>query len=90
MWAGLEQLAHTLSYDLRITARGRQRLAQVPAVARRRRSSWTEARARPGCARRSRPWHAPFRTRAHRTLEGQTHAVDPRALAQALETFLDA
>src|SRR5699024_8908938 len=32
MWQGLEGLAHTLGYDLRITARGATRLEQLSAV----------------------------------------------------------
>ncbi|RKG73308.1 alpha/beta hydrolase [Corallococcus exercitus] len=87
MWAGLEHLAHTLSYDLRITARGPSRLEQLPAVRAAtlvmdggaspdwmRQAIQTLARAIPGAR--------------HRTLEGQTHAVDPKALARALEEFL--
>jgi pimeloyl-ACP methyl ester carboxylesterase len=88
MWTGLERLAHTLGHDLRITARGAQRLAQVPAVR-------SAALVMDGGA--SPPWmREAIQTLAraipgarHRTLEGQTHAVDPGALAQALETFLD-
>jgi pimeloyl-ACP methyl ester carboxylesterase len=87
MWAGLAHLAHTLSYDLLITARGPLRLGQVPAIraatlvmeggaspAWMREAIQTLARAIPGAR--------------HRTLEGQTHAVDPQALARALEDFL--
>lgn len=87
MWPDLEELAHTLSYDLRITARGAARLAEAPAVrsvtlaldgsaspAWMREAIQTLARAIPGAR--------------HRTLEGQAHAVDPKALALALEEFL--
>lgn len=87
MWEGLEHLAHTLSYDLRITARGATRLERLPAVRSQtlvmdggasppwmREAIQTLARAIPGAR--------------YRTLEGQTHAVDPGALARALEEFL--
>jgi pimeloyl-ACP methyl ester carboxylesterase len=87
MWPGLEAIAHTLGYDLRITARGPARLERLSSV----RSAtfvmdggasppWmreaieTLAMAIPGARRR--------------TLEGQTHAVDPRALARAVEELL--
>jgi pimeloyl-ACP methyl ester carboxylesterase len=87
MWPGLEELAHTLGYDLRITARGPSRLGQVPAV--RSATLVMDGGASP-------PWmRDAIRTLAraipnarHHTLEGQTHAVDPKALARALEEFL--
>jgi pimeloyl-ACP methyl ester carboxylesterase len=87
MWPGLEALAHTLGYDLRITARGPARLAQLPAV----RSATTVLT---GGA--SPPWtREAIQTLASaipgarmRTLEAQTHAVDPRALAQSLAELL--
>jgi pimeloyl-ACP methyl ester carboxylesterase len=89
MWPDFEDLAHTLSYDLRITVRGAARLVQAPAV-----RSATLAMA--GSA--SPAWmQAAIQTLAHaipgarhHTLEGQTHAVDPKALALALEGFLRA
>jgi pimeloyl-ACP methyl ester carboxylesterase len=87
IWPGLEEMAHTLSYDLLLTARGPLRLGELTGV----RSStlvlsgeaspdWmreaigTLARAIPNARQRS--------------LEGQTHAVDPKALAKAVEAFL--
>ena len=87
LWTGLQQLAHTLSYDLRITARGAARLEQAAAV-----RSATLAMA--GGA--SPPWmREAIQSLAraisgsqYRTLEGQTHAVDLGALARAVEAFL--
>jgi pimeloyl-ACP methyl ester carboxylesterase len=86
MWSGLEKLAHTLSYDLLITARGPSRIEQVASI----RSSTlvVEGGASP-------PWmRDAIRTLAStipsarlRTLEGQTHDVDIGALARALEEF---
>ncbi|WP_208752275.1 alpha/beta fold hydrolase [Corallococcus carmarthensis] len=87
MWAGLEHLAHTLSYDLLITARGPLRLEQVSAV--RAATLVMEGGASPGWMREAIQTLARAIPNArHRTLEGQTHAVDPKALAQALEAFL--
>lgn len=87
MWPDFEDLAHTLSYDLWITARGAARLAEAPAVR-------PPTLAMDGGA--SPPWmRAAIEAVAraiprgrHRTLEGQAHAVDPKALALALEEFL--
>lgn len=87
MWPDFEDLAHTLSYDLRITARGAARLAEAPAVR-------PPTLAMDGSA--SPPWmRAAIAAAAraiphgrHRTLEGQAHAVDPKALALVLEGFL--
>lgn len=87
MWTGLERIAHTLSYDLLITARGPARHEQMSAV-----RSATLVMA--GDA--SPPWMreavqslaSAIPQSRHRTLEGQTHAVDPKALARAIEEFL--
>jgi hypothetical protein len=87
VWPDFEDLAHTLSYDLRITARGPARLAEVPAVR-------PPTLAMDGSA--SPPWlreaigavARAIPQGRHRTLEGQAHAVDPKALALALEEFL--
>jgi pimeloyl-ACP methyl ester carboxylesterase len=86
VWPGLEALAHTLSYDLRITVRGPARLAQLASV--RSATLVMDGSASP-------PWmREAIRTLAraipgarHRTLEGQTHAVDLQTLARALEDF---
>ena len=87
MWAGLERLAHTLSYDVRITARGPSRIEQVPSVR-------SATLAIDGGA--SPPWmREAIRTVAsaipnarQRTLEGQTHDVEPQVLARAIAEFL--
>lgn len=89
MWADFEDLAHTLSYDLRIMARGTARLAEVPAVR-------APTLALDGSE--SAPWmreaiaamERAIPQGRHHTLEGQAHAVDPKALALALEEFLSA
>ncbi len=89
MWADFEDLAHTLSYDLRITARGAARLAEMQVVR-------APTLALDGSE--SPPWMRDAITAVaraipgarHRTLEGQAHAVDPKALALALEEFLSA
>lgn len=87
MWAGLECLAHTLRYDVLITARGPSRIEQA-------RSVRSATLALDGGA--SPPWmREAIRTVAsaipnarQRTLEGQTHDVDPELLARAIEEFL--
>ncbi|NPD27357.1 alpha/beta fold hydrolase [Corallococcus exiguus] len=87
MWTGLEHLAHTLSYDLLITARGPSRLEQVSAV--RAATLVMDGSASPGWMREAIQTLArAIPSARHRTLEGQTHAVDPKALARALEEFL--
>jgi pimeloyl-ACP methyl ester carboxylesterase len=87
MWAGLEHLAHTLSYDLLITARGPSRLEQVPAI--RAETLVMDGGASPGWMREAIQALARAIPGArHQTLEGQTHAVDPQVLARALEAFL--
>lgn len=89
MWAGLEQLAHTLGYDLLLTARGPSRLEQVPAV--RSATLVMDGGASPGWMREAIQTLARAIPNArHRTLEGQTHAVDPKALARAMEEFIGA
>jgi pimeloyl-ACP methyl ester carboxylesterase len=89
MWKGLEHLAHTLSYDLRITARGPARLEQVSAV--RSTTLVMNGDGSPGWMRDAIQTLARAIPNArHRTLEGQTHAVDPKVLARAIEEFLSA
>jgi len=88
-WSGLEALAHTLSYDLRITTLGPSLLERASSV----RSS-TLALYGEACA----PWmreaivnlaHAVPNGQA-RMLAGQTHDVNPEPLAQALSEFFSA
>jgi pimeloyl-ACP methyl ester carboxylesterase len=87
MWPDFEDLAHTLSYDLRITARGAARLAEAPAV--RPPTLAMDGGATPGWMREAIEAVARAIPRGrHRTLEGQAHAVDPKALALTLEEFL--
>jgi pimeloyl-ACP methyl ester carboxylesterase len=86
VWSGLESLAHTLSFDLRITARG-------PSLFDRARSVRAATLALRGDALA--PWMGDA-LRAlvgaipgarERTLSGQTHDVDPNVLAEALREF---
>lgn len=87
MWAEFEDLAHTLSHDVRITARGAVRLAEAPAV--RPPTLAIDGGATPGWMREAIEAVARAIPRGrHRTLEGPAHAVDPKALALALEEFL--
>lgn len=87
VWPGFEELAHTLSYDLRITARGAARLAEAAAV--RPPTLAIDGSASPPWMREAIAAVARAIPRGrHRTLEGQAHAVDPKALALALEGFL--
>jgi pimeloyl-ACP methyl ester carboxylesterase len=87
MWRGLEGISHTLGYDLRITARGPSRLEQASNV--RSATLVLDGGASPAWMRdaiRTLALAVPAARR--RTLEGQTHAVDPKALAQAIREFL--
>lgn len=87
MWPEFEDLAHTLSYDLRIAARGAARLAEAPEV--QSPALAIDGGASPGWMRGAIEAVARAIPRGrHRTLEGQAHAVDPKALALALEGFL--
>jgi pimeloyl-ACP methyl ester carboxylesterase len=87
MWTGLEKLAHTLSYDLLITARGASRVGQVPSV--RSATLVMDGGASPPWMREAILTLANAVPNArHRTLEGQTHDVDIKMLARVLEEFL--
>jgi pimeloyl-ACP methyl ester carboxylesterase len=87
-WAALTRLAHTLSYDLRITARGPARLPQMPLV--RSATVVMDGGASPPWMRQALQTLAGSLAGARQhTLAGQTHDVDPQALAQALEQLLE-
>jgi pimeloyl-ACP methyl ester carboxylesterase len=86
MWAGLEAIAHTLVYDVTVTGdgsllTGRAAAITVPTLVMHgdlstpflRDASLAAAAGVPGAV--------------HRTLEGQSHNLDPKALAPALEDF---
>lgn len=89
MWAGLERLAHTLTYDARISARGSLPLEQARTV--RAATLVLDGGASPPWMREANQALASAIPGAtYRTLEGQTHAVDPGALARAIEEFLSA
>jgi pimeloyl-ACP methyl ester carboxylesterase len=87
MWSGLERVAHTLGYDLALTARGAKRLEAMQAV--RAETLVMNGDASPSWMRDAIQTLARAIAGArHRTLERQTHAVNPEALAQAIEEFL--
>ena len=89
MWRGLEALAHTLSYDVRLAS-------SAPALVDRVRSVQASTLILDGG--QSPPWmHEGSRRFAdavpngqYRVLDGQTHDVDPAALATALVAFFRA
>jgi pimeloyl-ACP methyl ester carboxylesterase len=88
-WSGLEALAHTLSYDLRITLLGPSLLERAPAV-----RSPTLALYGEACV----PWMREaivslaqaLPNGQERVLAGQTHDVNPEVLAKALTEFFSA
>jgi pimeloyl-ACP methyl ester carboxylesterase len=87
MWADFEDLAHTLSHDLRITARGAARLAEAPAV--RAPTLAIDGSESPAWMRDAIEALARAVPQGrHCTLDSQAHAVDPKLLALALEDFL--
>jgi hypothetical protein len=83
MWPGFQRLAHTLSYDVRLTTRAPARQAELPQV-----RSATLVMSGGG----SPPWMraaieavaAAIPGAQHRTLAGQAHVVDLDVLAGAL------
>ncbi|MET0790320.1 MAG: alpha/beta hydrolase [Polyangiaceae bacterium] len=89
LWRGLESLAHTLSYDVRITALGPALLDRAPLV---------RAATLALCGTACPPWmHDAIRALSEaipagsqRVLEGQTHDVDPQVLTGALLEFFSA
>jgi pimeloyl-ACP methyl ester carboxylesterase len=86
MWPGLEAIANTLSYDVRITARGPARLDEAASV--RAPTLTLDGSASPPWMRDSlRTLSSKLPNARHRTLEGQTHDVDITVLARALEEF---
>jgi pimeloyl-ACP methyl ester carboxylesterase len=87
MWSGLEHIAHTLGHDLRITASGPARLDRASSV--RAETLVMSGGASAGWMRDALQTLAQaIPSGRHETLEGQTHAVDPKALASAIEAFL--
>lgn len=90
MWAGLEALAPTLAYDMTIagpvetgsrTPLARWSSIKVPALV-------ADGGASPAWMRNgNRALADTLPNATYRTLEGQTHAVDPKLLAAALEEF---
>lgn len=89
MWPDFEELAHTLGYDLRIAARGAARLAEMSEV--RPPTLAMDASASPPWMREAIEAVARALPQGRRrTLQDPAHAVDPKALALALEEFLSA
>jgi len=89
IWRGLEALAHTLSYDVRITALSPGLLERAPSVRAATLAVYGEA-----CP----PWMRDatlalgdaLPSGSHRMLTGQTHDVDPGVLANVLREFFSA
>lgn len=87
MWPGLEGLAHTLAYDLRMTARGPQRQERLSAV---------HAPTIVLCGSGSPDWlrqaieefTGELPNARFCELEGQSHHVDPKVLSGAIRDFL--
>ncbi len=85
-FTGLQHLAHTLSYDLRITARGPERLEEASAI--RATALVMNGDASPAWMRDAIQALAQRIPAAqHRSLAGQTHAVDIERLAKVLDEF---
>jgi hypothetical protein len=87
VWEGLARLAHTLPCDLRITIRGAARLAEAKAVNVPTVIMNGGANSAFLCAA-SRNLAGVMPNAQLRTLPGETHDVELRALAQALEHAL--
>jgi pimeloyl-ACP methyl ester carboxylesterase len=87
IWSELERLAHTLSYDLRITASVAAKLEQLASV---RSSTLVMAGSQcPAWLREAiETLTCAIPHARYRTLERQTHAVDPEALATAIAAHL--
>lgn len=89
MWRGLESLAHTLSYDARITALGAALLDRAPTLRVPTLTLYGEAS--PAWMREAVLRLSDALPRAEPgVLAGQTHDADPRLLAQALTQFFNA
>ena len=86
MWSGLAKLAHTLSRDVRLTARAPARLEQLKAL--KTKTLVIDGDASPAWMRE--PIRALANAMPHaalRSLEGQNHDVDPKVLADTLDRF---
>jgi pimeloyl-ACP methyl ester carboxylesterase len=89
MWRGLEALAHTLSYDVRITALAPTLLARASSVRARTLALYGEA-SPPWMRDAIRTLSDAIPTGSRGMLAGQTHDVDPKLLASALVEFFGA
>ena len=85
-WRALEALAHTLPYDVLLTARGTELVAQAPSL--RTPTLAMVGGASPSWMRQGVRALADAVPRArYSVLEGQTHDVHPELLARSLEAF---
>jgi pimeloyl-ACP methyl ester carboxylesterase len=86
MWAGLEAIAHTLAYDVTVTGDGSlltERAASITVPTLIMHGDLTTAFLRDATLAAA----AAVPGAVHRTLEGQSHNLDPKALAPVLEDF---
>jgi len=88
-WANLEALAHTLTFDVRITARAASLVERANSVQAATLALQGDA-APPWMADGIRTLVGKIPGARHQTLEGQTHDVDPKVLAGALDAFFAA
>lgn len=87
MWSGLTALAHTLSYDVRLTAHAHTLLGELGAI--RARTTVLCGEASPVWMREGAQQLAQALPNAScEVLQAQTHDVDPAVLAEALERHL--
>jgi hypothetical protein len=87
MWSGLEALAHTLSYDVRISERGPSWIERASSV--RASTLVMDGGASPPWMREAcKALASAIPDARHLTFEGQTHDVDIKTLARALDEFL--
>lgn len=89
MWRGLEALAHTLSYDVRITAFAPELVKRASSVRAPTLAIYGEACA-PWMSDGIRALSTALPAGSCRVLAGQTHDVDPQVLAGALREFFSA
>jgi alpha/beta hydrolase family protein len=94
MWPGLEAIAHTLAYDAACLGDGRPPTARFARITQPTLVATGVAGRRPGAARWVRALDpaadaiaASMPHAERRTIEGQEHVVDPKALAAVLEEF---
>ena len=87
MWSGLEALAPTLAYDIRLTANAPAAIDRAAGLAAPL-AVWNGSASPPFMHEGARALAAAVAHGETRTLAGQTHDVDPRVLAPALVEWL--